>query len=117
MTFPARTALIAAFLALSAPAQAAEVPTLDVSPTCRPLPGADVKIDTDRCLKTEREARDQLERQWVDFPAGDRKLCTQRAAMAGMPSYVELITCLEMKREAARLPADALTTRPSALRR
>jgi hypothetical protein len=36
--------------------------------------------------------------------------------MAGMPSYVALITCLEMKRDIAKLPADrALRTRPSRL--
>ena len=35
--------------------------------------------------------------------------------MAGMPSYVALITCLEMKRDVAKLPADRLRSRPSSL--
>ncbi len=117
MPFPVRMTVIAAVFAASSAAQAAEVPTLDVSPTCRPLPGADVTIDTDRCLKTEREAREQLAQQWTDFPPADRRLCTQTASMGGLPSYVALITCLEMKRDVAKLPADGLSTRPSALRR
>ena len=36
--------------------------------------------------------------------------------MGGMSSYVALITCLEMKRDVAKLPADrGLTVRPAAL--
>ena len=63
---------------------------LDVSPTCRPIDRRDktIQIDTERCLKTENEAREQLVRQWADFPAADRTLCTQTATMAGMASYV-----------------------------
>jgi hypothetical protein len=114
MPFRIRLALLAAAAAFVTAAQAAEVPTLDVSPTCRPL-GGNV-IDTDRCLKSEREAREQLTRDWANFPAADQQLCTQTATMGGTASYVELITCLEMKRDVARLPADrGLRTRPSSL--
>ena len=36
--------------------------------------------------------------------------------MGGMSSYVALITCLEMRRDVAKLPADrGLTVRPAAL--
>jgi hypothetical protein len=35
--------------------------------------------------------------------------------MGGMPSYVELITCLEMKRDVAQLPNRNMTSRPAAL--
>ena len=98
-------------------AHAAEVPKLDVSSTCRPLGGdKSLQINTDRCFKSEQEARDQLTRQWASFPAANRALCTQTATMGGMPSYVALITCLEMKRDVAKLPADgALNTQPSSL--
>jgi len=52
----------------------------------------------------------------VDVPAADRTLCTQTATMGGTASYVELITCLEMRRDVAKLPANRkLTTRPSNL--
>jgi len=112
----------AALLALSlgAPAFAAEpaVPRLDVRPTCHPLNASDksIQIDTERCLKTEQDARAELVRQWADFPSADRVLCIQTATLTSMASYVDLITCLEMKRDVAKLPADrGLRSAPAAL--
>ena len=117
MAFPIKPIMVAAAVAASAAAYAADVPTLDVSGTCIPIAGdKTIAIDTDRCFKTEREAREQLTREWASFPAADRTLCTQTATMGGMSSYVALITCLEMKRDVAKLPADrGLTVRPAAL--
>jgi hypothetical protein len=109
----------AALLIFSAMALAADVPRLDVAGACRAAVGADpgIKYDADRCLKSENEARDQLKTQWANFPAADRSLCTQTATMGGTASYVELITCLELKREVAKMPADSgLQSRPSGLR-
>jgi hypothetical protein len=109
----------AAFLIFSAVAFAADVPQLDVAGACRAAAGADIgiKYDADRCLKSENEARDQLKTQWANFPAADRSLCTQTATMGGTASYVELITCLELKRDVAKAPADpGLQSRPSNLR-
>ena len=116
MIIALKTSLIAvAIVAMTAVAQAAEVPTLDVSRTCKPL-APDVGIDMDRCLRTERQTRDQLAKEWSGYPAADRSLCTATATMAGMPSYVALITCLEMRRDAAKLPSDReFTTRPSGM--
>ena len=114
----------AALLALSlgAPAFAAStgggVPRLDVGPTCRPISSTDksIQIDTERRFKTENEAREQLMRQWADFPAAHRSLCTQTATLTSMASYVDLLTCLEMKRDVAKLPADrGLRTAPAAM--
>jgi hypothetical protein len=98
-------------------ARADDVPTLDTRRTRDPIGGdVSLRIDTERCFQTEQEARDQLTRQWVDFPAADRTLCTQTATMGGTASYVELIACLQMKRDVAKLRPDrGLTTRPSAL--
>jgi hypothetical protein len=119
MAFPIRSIIIAAAMCVSASAYAAGVPTLDVSGTCKPLvEDKSFVIDTDRCLKSEQEARDQLTREWANFPAADRALCTQTASMGGTASYVELITCLEMKRDVATLPPDrGLTARPAGLPR
>jgi hypothetical protein len=105
-------------LALSAPALAEpQVPRLDVTPTCRPIDKSDmVQMDESRCRQIENDARDQLVRQWSDFPAADRMLCTQTATMGGTASYVQLITCLEMKRDVAKLPADrGMRTAPAGL--
>jgi hypothetical protein len=109
----------AALLIFSAVAFAADVPRLDVAGACRAAAGADIgiKYDAERCLKSENDARDQLKAQWTSFPATDRSLCTQTATMGGAASYVELITCLELKRDVAKAPADlGLQSRPSNLR-
>lgn len=111
-------AAIAAF-ALASPARAAnpKVPNLDVTPTCRPLDKSDMTLDENRCRQIEKDARDQLVKQWSNFPAADRTECTTAATMGGTASYVELITCLEMKRDVANLPArDTLSSKPAGLK-
>jgi hypothetical protein len=109
----------AALLLFTTIAFAADVPRLDVASACRAAAGADPGIgyDADRCLKSENAARDQLKAQWTNFPAADRSLCTQTATMGGAESYVELITCLELKRDVTKMPAEpGLESRPSGLR-
>jgi hypothetical protein len=116
MRFPIRIVTLAAASLTAAAAYAADVPALDVSKTCKPIANdRSFAIDSDRCFKTEKQAREQLAREWENFPAADRGLCTQTATMGGTASYVELITCLEMKRDVAKLPDRNMTVRPAAL--
>jgi len=116
MAFRIMIAAFAATLTGLTAANAVDVPMLDVNRTCHPIAAEDGALDTERCLKTEREAREQLAREWSGFPAADKTMCTQMARMGGLPSYVQLITCLEMKREVAKLPPDrGLVSRPSGL--
>jgi hypothetical protein len=118
MGFPTKAIIVAAASLAASAAWAADVPTLDVTPTCRPIANdRSFAIDTDRCLKTERKAREQLTREWTNYTEADRSQCTQTATMGGLPSYVELITCLEMKRDVANLPNRTMTIRPAALPR
>jgi hypothetical protein len=37
------------------------------------------------------------------LPASDRSYCTQLASLGGVPSYVELLTCLDLEQVARRL--------------
>ena len=101
-------------LSLAAPAIAEpQVPRLDVTPTCRPMDKNDgLQLDESRCRESENAAREQLVREWANFPAADRVECTTAATMGGTASYVELITCLEMKRHVAAMskPADDQST-------
>ena len=107
MAILARTALflIAALSATAAVAQSS-VPALDLTATCRPLDRSDwsIRIDTQRCVKTENEARAKLVDDWAKYSAADRGLCTQTARMAGFESYVQLLTCLELRHEVATGP-------------
>jgi|SRR3954452_17060490 hypothetical protein len=115
MRFAIPAAVIAAMSLAAAAAYAADVPKLDVAKTCRPIANdRSLAIDTDRCFKTEKQAREQLSREWANFPAADRSLCTQTATMGGTASYVELITCLELKQN-AKPPGREMTARPAAL--
>src|SRR5689334_1354264 len=102
------TILVLASLALGlgAPLRAEpQVPRLDRTPTCRPMDKNDgLQLDESRCRQSENAARDQLVREWGNFPAADRGECTTAATMGGTASYVELITCLEMKRYVAAMP-------------
>jgi hypothetical protein len=113
-----RIAVAGLALCLAAPAFAAEpqVPRLDLTPTCRPLDKSDMmQLDENRCRQIENDARDQLARQWSSYPPADRSQCIATATMGGTASYVELITCLEMKRDVAKLPDRKMTIRPAAL--
>src|SRR4051812_7414913 len=116
MRFAIPAAVIAAMSLAAAAAYAADVPKLDVAKTWRPIANdRSLAINTDRCFKTEKQAREQLSREWANFPAADRSLCTQTATMGGTASYVELITCLELKRNVAKPPGRNMTARPAAL--
>lgn len=101
---PARI-LVAVFFA-AAPAFAADgVPQLDMKPGCRAAAdsAASIKRDFDSCLKSEEGARDKLKAAWKEFPAEDRTRCTGMTKTGGPPSYVELLTCVEMARDARQI--------------
>jgi len=89
-----------------------QVHKLDITPSCRA--SADgilgVKQDIETCMQSENAARDQLAQQWNAFPAADRAGCTRLTTLGGTGgTYTELITCLEMKRDAAKLPKEGGT--------
>lgn len=88
-------------LPLSVACAAGGVPTLDTQRMCRETANAGLGTlyDTNRCIQSEKEARDKLVKEWSSFNAGDRKLCTDTATMGGSASYVQLITCLELERD------------------
>jgi hypothetical protein len=95
-----KVALPLAAVVLGATAAAAQgVPTLNLTAVCRPLGDNDfsMQIDTQRCMRSENEARDKLAKDWSKYKASDRSLCTETAKLGGMESYVQLITCLELQ--------------------
>jgi len=86
-----------------------QVPKLDFTPSCRA--SADgilgLKQDIETCIQSENAARDEVAKQWGSFPAADRASCSRLTTMSGgRGTYTELITCLEMKRESAKLPKE-----------
>jgi hypothetical protein len=48
------------------------------------------------CMRDENDAQQQLVTLWSANPAGVRDRCEGEAVAAGVPSYVDLLTCLQM---------------------
>jgi hypothetical protein len=108
MPFPFAALAVSTSLVISV---AGGVPKLDMGPTCRSPARLELggTADVKTCLQSEQRARDLLVKEWASFPASDQRECTELVTKGGPPSYVELYTCLEMSREAARLRRDAAT--------
>ena len=83
----------------------ADVPAYDVAPGCRAattvMPGS-----FEACMKDEQNARAKLAATWDGFAGPQRDDCVQAENAGGSPSYVELLTCLQVARDAETLPAD-----------
>ena|SRR5262245_11865562 len=102
----------AAVVAQSFAVLADDVPTFDIRKNCK----ADVQIyDTSGgqahvtpCLNDEQNARATLVSQWTQFTAKSKAECLQiQRDGAVLPSYVELLTCLQMAKWDAQDNANA----------
>jgi len=90
------------------------VPVLNIDPVCRGIAqqGGSSFHDTEvakqkqDCLDSEKQVRDDLVKQWPTFSAADKNACIQEATTGGESSYTELLTCLEMARDARNLRTD-----------
>ena len=107
------------FIALAvSDAGAAEVfPRFDLNPTCRGATRQEaiVRNQTERaarevCLRKENEAAKQLRRNWSSFPAEHRASCVHTTSAGGIPSYVQLQTCLETRRDASTISGSRTTS-------
>jgi hypothetical protein len=78
------------------------VPDLNFEPLCREAATGDLGIKGDfaTCKQDETEARDQLGKQWSQFDAADRARCVRLSTTNRTASYVEVLTCLELSRDA-----------------
>ena len=87
----------------------AQVPVLNVDPSCQAAASSGVIGGTKQsCLNAEMRARDTLKTEWSQFVDPDKKRCVSLTNMGGGPSYVELLTCLQMARDARNLPPQLL---------
>ena len=83
---------------LSPIAVADTVPKFDIVKEYRFEGGSTVELD--RCSEDEGAALRDLQQAWAQFGGADKKNCTAEATTSGFTSYVELMTCLEMARDA-----------------
>ncbi|NEU10631.1 hypothetical protein G3T14_00620 [Methylobacterium sp. BTF04] len=97
-----RTPLLAgafALMMLVAPALGAEgPPDLDIARTCQSAASASVSdtASQDGCLRSERAAHDEVKRRWGEFTPAAKSQCEKQFEAGGFPSYVEMVTCLEL---------------------
>ncbi len=89
------------------------VPRIDPAPSCRGASRAlNANADLQHCLQAETAAHDQLVKEWTTFAASDRASCVQLSMLGGEPSYVELLTCLEMATAVREAPPGSFGKRP-----
>lgn len=89
---------IAAAIAVAA---AQPIPAFDIERHCREIAARSAPIgDVEPCLRDEREARARLVAEWERFAPADRAHCLQLARIGVDPTYTELLTCLDVAREA-----------------
>ena len=83
------------------------VPTLDIEAGCRVAAkmGDSLSLDESlrQCLSDEKSAHSELDRQWSQFPPALRQRCVDTTETGGDPSYVEVLVCLQMGRDAAQM--------------
>lgn len=74
------------------------VPRFDIAASCGSVDKSATGIGrpVQACRDDEEKARTALEARWSEYPARARTTCTEGASLGGPPSYVQLITCLEM---------------------
>jgi hypothetical protein len=103
---------IAALFAVAAswPASAQEIPDLNVDPVCHgiarqaanPTEKGDPDLAFSQCVQSERAMRQKLAGEWSTFLPVEKTNCIGTEA-GGMASYTDLVSCLEMARDARQL--------------
>lgn len=89
---------IAIVATLSPIAVSDTVPKFDIARECRFE--SDSSNAVDRCSHDEADALQQLQIEWPQFIRADRSVCLGEATIGGFASYVDLLICLEMARDA-----------------
>ncbi|VFU07421.1 conserved exported hypothetical protein [Methylocella tundrae] len=93
------------------------VPKLDVEKSCREAQafgfggGQDDKLAYKGCMQDENDALAQLKKNWSRYKPENRANCVAQG-ISPMPSYVEILTCIEMYDDASQLNRPGSSVRP-----
>jgi hypothetical protein len=92
------------------PAQAQAIPDLNVDPVCHGIAqqasdpsekgGPDLAFS--KCVQSEQAMRQKLVSEWSTFLPAEKSNCVGEQ-MSGMASYTDLVSCLEMAKDARQL--------------
>jgi hypothetical protein len=80
-------------------------PTLNVGPSCDAAARGSVILGRDKkaCLGDETTAQDTLKQNWSKYAAVDKSECIGMVTTGGPASYVELLSCVEILRDARNI--------------
>jgi len=96
-TFIFAVAAIVAVSWATGQARAADrIPAFDIVRNCSAEVAAAGIEKVAGCAKDETDAKNELDKRWLDFGVSDKQACVGESSMAIEQSYVELLTCLEM---------------------
>lgn len=97
---PLLTGALALVVIAGAAGAADGPPDLDVKATCQSSVRADASVSetstVEGCLRSEDAARKEARRRWGDYTPAAKNQCEKQFQAGGFPSYVELVTCLEL---------------------
>jgi hypothetical protein len=80
-------------------------PKLEVSASCNAAARGAISAGRDKesCLADERAAEQTLTQTWSKYSATDKTQCIGNVKTGGPASYVELLSCLEVMRDAKEI--------------
>jgi hypothetical protein len=83
-------------------AVADHLPKFDLAPTCAAVTKFAISAGRDKesCLDDEHTAANTITQNWSKYNAADKTQCVGNVTTGGPPSYVELLSCLEIMRDA-----------------
>jgi hypothetical protein len=86
-------------------AVADDLPMLDVTTTCAAAAQYSISTGRDKgaCLGDESTAQATLVQNWSKYNADDKNQCVGTVQTGGPPSYVELLSCIEILRDAKQI--------------
>lgn len=81
------------------------VPKFNMNPTCEAAASGAVSAGRDKeaCRGDERTAQDQVTKNWSQYSARDKTDCVGMERKGGPPSYVELLSCLEIMKDSKKV--------------
>lgn len=73
-------------------------PRFDIEATCRTADagGSGGGRTTGACRDDERKAQASLVAKWASYRPASRNECVEATRLGGVPSYVQVLTCLEL---------------------
>jgi len=82
------------------------VPKFNVDQTCHRAGEVSVSLGRSAgdCRRDEEDAHSKLQQDWAQYSPAQRTGCVRFSSLGSSPSYVELLTCLEMAKQAKELP-------------